>query len=80
MNLLQSLTEYELFVYTIAQQFPIIRRSTLVVIRRGAAAATLSGEVELPQGYRLVVREQISFAKSPGEIRDYGYEVWHGTE
>lgn len=46
MNPLRSLAEYETFIYSLAQQYPDIRRSTLVVIRRGATAAVLSGEVE----------------------------------
>ena len=80
MNPLRLLTEYELFIYTLAQQYPDIVQSTLVVVRRGAEVARLEGEVELPNQIRLIVREKISFAKSVGEITDYGYEVWRGTE
>jgi hypothetical protein len=80
MNPLRSLPDYEIFIYTLPQRYRIIRRSTLVVIRRGAAIAVLRGEVELPQGFRLIVREKLSFARSPGEIKGYGYEVWRGDE
>ena len=80
MNPLRSLSEYELFIYTLLQAFPVIRRSTLVVIRRGAAAAVLRGELEFEHGIRLNVREKLSFAKVSGEIMEYGYEVWHGDE
>lgn len=77
MNPLDSLVEYELFVYTLQQNYSAVLRSTLVVIRRGATIAVLSGEVEIAQGFRLVVREQLSFAQLPGQIRSYGYEIWH---
>jgi len=80
MNPLLSLAEYERFVYTLPQRYPVIRRSTLIVIRRGAAIAVLHGEVELPHSFRLIVREKLSFAQSPGEIKGYGYEVWCGDE
>lgn len=80
MNPLQSLAEYELFIYTLQQSYPSIRRSTLVVIRRGTIAAAVLGEIELVQGLRLVVSERLSFLRQPGSIMDYGYEVWQGVE
>ncbi len=79
MNPFQSLPEYEYFIYTLPQQYPSIQRSTLTVIRRGAAVAVVTGEVEIGD-YRLVVREKLSFAQMPGVIKGYGYEVWQGTE
>ena len=80
MNPLQSLAEYELFIYTLQQSYPSIRRSTLVVMRRGTIAAAVLGEIELVQGLRLVVSERLSFLRQPGSIMDYGYEVWQGVE
>lgn len=79
MNPFQSLAEYEQFVYTLQQRYPAIRRSTLTVIRRGAAAARLTGQLEIGD-YRLVVREKLSFVDEPGLITSYGYEVWRGDE
>ncbi len=79
MNPLQSLPEYEHFIYTLPQRYPTIGRSTLIVIRRGTMTAVLTGEVELG-GYRLVVREKLSFAQTPGVIKGYGYEVWRGEK
>jgi hypothetical protein len=79
MNPLLSLSDYEQFIYTL-QQYSLINRSTLVVIRRGLLAATVQGELELMQGFRLVVREHLTFAQSPGAIRSYGYEVWQGEQ
>ena len=78
MNPFQSLAEYERFVYTLQEHHASIHRSTLTVIRRGAAAARLTGEVEIGN-YRIVVREKLSFADLPGQIISYGYEVWQGS-
>lgn len=80
MNPLLSLPDYELFVYTLQKEFPFIRRSTLVVVRRGPLAATVQGEIELQHGFRLHVREHLIFTQSPGIIRSYGYEIWRGEQ
>ena len=80
MNPLRSLPEYETFIYSLMKRYPIIRRSTLVVVRRGAAIAVVNGEVELVGGIRLVVREKLSFAQVPGTLIGYGYEVWRSEE
>jgi hypothetical protein len=79
MNPLRSLIEYELFVYSLTQHYAVEMRSTLVVIRRGAAVVIVQGEVELPQGFRLVVREKVIFTDLAGAIETYGYEVWRGS-
>ena len=47
MNPFQSLAEYERFVYTLQQRYPVLRRSTLTVIRRGAVVARLTGNLEI---------------------------------
>ena len=80
MNPLRSLSDYEQFIYTLQQQYSVISRSTLVVIRRGPLAATVQGELELSQGFRLHVREHLTFTRSPGAIKSYGYEVWQGEK
>lgn len=80
MNPLQSLPDYEHYIYTFPQQKEIILRSTLVVVRRGATIAVLNGELEFARGLRLLVREKLSFAQAPGQIKGYGYEVWQGNE
>jgi hypothetical protein len=79
-NPLQSLPEYEQFIYTLPQRYTSIRSSTLTVIRRGATVARLTGIVEFVGGYRLVVREKLSFAETPGFIVGHGYEIWLGEE
>lgn len=80
MNSYQSLRDYEEFVYTLPQRFSTIVYSTLIVIRRGGRMVTVSGEIVLPQGYRLVVKERLTFDAGPLVLRRYGYEGWRGNE
>lgn len=80
MNPYQSLRDYEEFIYTLPQRFPSIAYSTLVIVRRGARMAILSGEIIFPQGYRLLVRERLTFDAGPLVLKRYGYEVWQGNE
>ncbi len=77
MNPFQSLADFERFIYTLQDSYPAIGRSTLVVIRRGASVARLTGELEIGD-CRIIVREKLSFADRPGHIASYGYEVWRG--
>jgi len=79
-NSYQSLRDYEEFVYTLPQRFSTIVYSTLIVIRRGGRMVTVSGEIVLPQGYRLVVKERLTFDAGPLVLRRYGYEGWRGNE
>ncbi len=67
MNPLQSLRDYEQFIYTLQQRHSGIQRTTLTVFCRGAGVARLAGEVEIGN-YRLVVREKVSFAGHSGKI------------
>lgn len=77
----QSLRDYEIFVYTLAERFPIIQHSTLVVARRGRQFAEMSGELALPEGYRLTIYERLRWeANGTLVIEDYGYEAWQGNE
>jgi len=77
---LRTPEDYELFLYTLADQFPSVRRSTVVFIRRGATLARVTGELYFDQGIRLVVRERILYHCLPAVIDWYGYEVWQGKE
>jgi hypothetical protein len=77
-NPLQSLADYEQFIYSVQQRHPSVCRSTLTVIRRGADVARLTGELEMGD-YRIVAREKLSFTVEPGRIIGYGYEVWQGS-
>jgi hypothetical protein len=79
-NPLRTQDDYELFLYSLADQFPSVRRSTIVFIRRGATLARVAGELYFDQDIRLVVRERILFHRLPAMIDWYGYEVWRGEE
>jgi len=79
-NPFQSLRDYEEFVYTLPQQVPSIASSTLTVVHRGARLVTVTGEINFPGGYRLVVRERLTFDAGPLVLTRYGYEVWKGQE
>jgi len=76
MNPFQSLSDYEEFVYTLAQRFPDVLGSTLIVVRRGKRMATLQGEITFLQGYRITLKERLSFDEGSVVIEDYGYELW----
>ncbi len=79
-NPLRTLEDYELFLYTLTEQFPAVRRSTVTVVRRGASLARVAGELYFDQEIRLVVRERILYHRLPATIDWYGYEVWRGEE
>lgn len=72
--------DYELFVYTLTEQFPTIQRSTLVLVRRGATLARVTGELHFAHEVRLTVRERVLYHRLPLVIDWYGYEVWRGQE
>lgn len=72
--------DYELFLYTLVERFPIINRSTLVFVRVGATMARVSGELFLQNGIRISIRERVVFDRLPLLIDGYGYEIWSGGE
>jgi len=75
-NSLRTAEDYELFLYSLVEQFPSIKRSTIVFIRLGATLARVAGELFFDSGIRLVVRERILYHRLPAVIDWYGYEVW----
>jgi hypothetical protein len=77
---LRTPEDYELFLYTLMEQFPAIRRSTVTLIRRGASLARVAGELYFDETLRLVVRERLTYDRLPLVIDSYGYEVWRGEE
>jgi len=79
-NPLRTPEDYELFLYTLAAQFPSIRRSTVTFVRLGASLARVAGELYFDQGVRLVVRERILYQRLPILIDWYGYEAWRGEQ
>lgn len=79
-NPLRTTDDYELFIYSLQQQFSEIENSTLVLVRRGASLARVTGVIEFAHGFRLVVRERLLFRQIPGVLDEYGYEIWRGEE
>jgi hypothetical protein len=79
-NPLRTPEDYELFLYTLLEQFPAIRRSTMRFIRRGSSLARVVGDLYFDQDIRLVVRERVLYHRLPMLIDWYGYEVWRGAE
>ncbi len=79
MNPFQSLRDYELFVYTLPQQFPSVQRSTLTVAQRGRLFAELTGELTFAGDYRLSVYERLIWDTGVLTIQGYSYEVWRGN-
>jgi hypothetical protein len=79
-NALRTPDDYELFIYTLTEQFPIVQRSTVRFIRRGTTLARVIGELYFEKNVRLVVRERILYHRLPAVIDEYGYEVWQGEE
>jgi hypothetical protein len=39
---------------------------------------TVTGEIVFRGGYRLIVKERLTFDAGPLILTRYGYEVWHG--
>ena len=79
-NPLRTIEDYELFLYALTEQFPPVRRSTVLLIRRGATLARVTGELLFDRHIRLVVRERVLYHRLPAVMDWYGYEVWQGEE
>lgn len=77
-NPLRTPEDYELFLYTLLEQFPSVRRSTITLARLGASLARVAGELHFERGIRLVVRERVLYHRLPAVIDEYGYQVWQG--
>lgn len=73
MSILDTIHNYEEYVYTLQQKFPQIKISTLVVKPLGAQLAGVSGAVTFEKNIRLFVRERLNFEES--FIKGYSYEV-----
>ena len=79
-NPLRTPEDYELFLYTLTEQFPSIRRSTVIFVRLGASLARVAGELCFDREIRLVVRERVLCQRLPILIDWYGYEAWRGEQ
>ena len=72
--------DYELYLYSLAESFPSIKRSTITFIRRGSSLAKVTGELFFNNDIRLVIRERILYDRLPIVLDWYGYEVYKGQE
>jgi hypothetical protein len=79
-NPLRTSEDYELFLYSLPEQFNSIRQSTLTLVRLGASLGRVAGELHFDGGFRLVIRERILFERLPVIIDWYGYEAWRGQD
>ncbi|MFO7539659.1 MAG: DUF6516 family protein [Chloroflexota bacterium] len=77
---LRTPQDYELFLYTLPEQFPSIQKSTLTFIRVGQSLARVVGELHFTHHIRVIVRERLIYSRLPAVIDWYGYEVWRGQE
>jgi len=77
---LRTSEDYELFLYTLPDQFESIRNSTVTFVRRGNSLARVYGEITFNHGIRLLILERILFDRLPAVIDAYGYEVWREQE
>jgi len=75
-----TLADYELFIYALQDDYPIIQTSTLTVIRQASDVATVEGELLFRNGIRLGALEVVRFDLTPPRLARYGYEVWRGSE
>lgn len=76
----RTLEDYELFLYTLADRFASVRRSTVALIRRGTSLARVAGEIFFDREVRLVVRERLLYDRTPIIVDWYGYEIWQHDE
>ena len=76
----RTIEDYDLFLYTLTDRFPMVQRSTVTLVRRGATLARVAGELFFAHGIRLVIRERLVYRHAPVLIDNYGYEVWLGAE
>ncbi|MCI0553750.1 MAG: DUF6516 family protein [Anaerolineae bacterium] len=71
---LNSLSDYEQFIYNLPNEYPSIKFSTLVLKRYGRYVGEVSGAIFFEKQLRLNVKELIDFRKE--RIKTYSYEVY----
>jgi hypothetical protein len=80
MNPFQSIHDYEEYIYTLKVHFPSINRSNVIIISRGKRTAFLQGNLTFEKGYRVTIKERLSFDNDQVVIEGYGYELWRFEE
>jgi len=73
-NPLRTRETYEQFLYTLTDQYPSIRRSTLVYVPSGTYFGRVEGFLLFDDHIALCVLEHLTFL-TDGAIEHYGYEV-----
>ncbi|MBN2088664.1 hypothetical protein JW964_03580 [candidate division KSB1 bacterium] len=73
MNLLNSISSYEEYIYSLPNHHPEIKISTLVLKRYGHSLGEVSGTIFFKDNVKLSMRELIDFHE--GIIKTYSYEV-----
>ena len=73
-NPLASIETYEVFVYSIQEQFLQVKISTLALKRSGKMFGELSGQLLFKNDIRLFVKERLDYKNKV--IKGYGYEIW----
>ena len=69
---------YEHLLYTLPQQYPEVKSSSLRLFTMAATTGLVEGSVWFDNGLELRVRELVDL--SDGEILDYSYDVLRGEE
>jgi hypothetical protein len=72
--------DYELYLYTLIEKYPSIKRSTITFIRLGSTLTRVAGDIYFDNDIRLVVRERVLYHRLPIVLDWYGYEVYRGEE
>jgi len=72
--------DYELYLYTLIEKYPSIKRSTITFIRLGSTLTRVAGDIFFENDIRLVVRERVLYHRLPIVLDWYGYEVFRGEE
>jgi len=76
--MLPTRPEYERFIYTIVDTYPVVEKSTLRFFTTSATAGLLKGEMWFSNGLELRVVEVIDFAAR--EFLDYSYVVYQSKQ
>jgi hypothetical protein len=72
--------DYELFLYSLIEEYSAVKRSTITFIRIGSSLARVAGEIYFDNDIRLIVRERVLYHRLPMVLDWYGYEVYRGEE
>ena len=70
--------DYEGLLYSLAERFPQVSRSSLRLYTNSATTAIVRGSVHFTNGLELRVFEYLDL--SDGEILDYSYTVYRGED